>query len=58
MYFNAPRMQQRVPIKQFSWGGACPPCKLWLRRSIGKFQFFLTKLNSMPDIQKGGTTES
>ena len=53
MYFNAPRMQQRVTIfKNFLWGGMPPnpPSKLKLCRSVGKFQFFLTKPNSMPVI--------
>ena len=51
MYFNAPRLQQRVPIKKFIWG-ACPQTPLAssrLCRSIGKFQFSLTKHNLMPE---------
>ena len=52
MYFNAPRLQQRVPIKKKIIGGACPQIPLAtsrLRRSIGKFQFLLAKLNPMPE---------
>ena len=52
MYFNDPRMQQRVPSKKVSWG-SMPPNPLAssrLRRSIAKFQFFFRKPNPMPDI--------
>ena len=52
MYFNAPRLQQRVPIeKKFLGGGACPQTPLAssrLRRSIGRFQFLVGKPNPMP----------
>ena len=50
MYFNAPRLQQRVPIKKnLGGGGACPQTPLGSRsRSIGKCQFLLAKLNPMP----------
>ena len=44
MYFNAPRLQQRVPIKK------TPLASSRLRRSIGKFQFLLAKANPMPDV--------
>ena len=50
MYFNAPRLQQRVPIKKNSWG-SMPPNPLAssrLRHSIGKFQFLAAKPNPMP----------
>ena len=53
MYFNAPRLQQRVPIKKNFFGGACPQTPLAgsrLRRSVGKFQFLLAKLNPMPGL--------
>ena len=51
MYFNAPRLQQRVPIKKKSLGGPCPQTPLAssrLRRSIGKIQFLWAKPNPMP----------
>ena len=52
MYFNAPRLQHRVPIKKFL-GGACPQTPLAssrLRRLVGKFQFLLPKPNPMPGL--------
>ena len=52
MYFNAPRLQQRVPIKKIFLGEHAPKPPLAssrLRRSIGKFQFLLAKPNPMPD---------
>ena len=51
MYFNAPRLQQRVPIKKNFLREECPQTPLAgsrLRHSIGKFQFLLAKLNPMP----------
>ena len=51
MYFNAPRLQQRVHIKK-NFLGEHPPKPPGLisrlRRSIGKFQFLLAKPNPMP----------
>ena len=44
MYFNALRLQQRVPIKK----NLTPLASSRLRRSIGKFQFLLPKPNPMP----------
>ena len=52
MYFNAPRLQQRVPIFKKILG-SMPPDPLAtprLHRSIGKFQFLLTKHNPMPAL--------
>ena len=52
MYFNAPRLQQRVPIRKNFFGEHAPQTPLAnsrLHRSIGKFQFFLTKPNPMPE---------
>ena len=40
MYFNAPRLQQRLPITKKILEGACPQIPLAnsrLRRLIGKF---------------------
>ena len=51
MYFNASRLQQRVPIKKIFLGERCPQTPLAssrLRRSIGKFQFLWAKPNPMP----------
>ena len=44
MYFNASRLQQRVPIKKKT-----PLASSRLRRSIGKFQFLWAKPNPMPE---------
>ena len=51
MYFNAPRLQQRVPIKKFLVEHApqTPLASSRLRRSIGKFQFLAAKPNPMPE---------
>ena len=51
MYFNAPRLQQRVPIKKNFLGEHAPQTPLAssrLRRSIDKFQFLWAKPNPMP----------
>ena len=50
MYFNAPRLQQRVSIKKKILVGACPLATSRLRRSVGKFQFLVPKLNPMPAV--------
>ena len=53
MYFNAPRLQQRVLIKKNFLGEHAPQTPLAssrLRRSIGKFQFLWAKPNPMPVI--------
>ena len=55
MYFNAPRLQQRVPIKKHFLGENAPKppglANSRLRRSICKFQFLLAKPNPMPSKQ-------
>ena len=45
MYFNAPRLQQRVPIKKNSWGSmpTNPPSKLTAAPLDRKFSVFIDK---------------
>ena len=48
MYFNAPRLQQRVPIKKISWGSMPPnpPSKLTAAPLDRQISVFIGKTQS------------